>query len=221
MSTSPVTKRFPVGAGVLLAAAAALMWIASRMTWVRVTSADGLGPQRHDALDGATWFAALTPLALVLVAAIAALLAVRGLVSRLLGVVVSVIGVLVAVPPVALLTGHAATVARGAQLADLPGRAHVTGATYEALPAVVAVIAACCAFAAGLLLARRPPKNAGLSARYANPTTRRADAARRTSAGTADADSVSERVLWDALDAGEDPTKDGGKDHDGDDRDGR
>jgi uncharacterized membrane protein (TIGR02234 family) len=60
----------------LLAVAALCLWGASRMTWVEVTSSDGLGEERTSALAGGTWAAALTPLALTLVAAIAASFAV-------------------------------------------------------------------------------------------------------------------------------------------------
>ncbi|MGB6276186.1 MAG: Trp biosynthesis-associated membrane protein, partial [Rhodococcus sp. (in: high G+C Gram-positive bacteria)] len=39
----------------LLVVAAACLWGASRMTWVRLTSFDGLGESRTDELLGSTW----------------------------------------------------------------------------------------------------------------------------------------------------------------------
>ena len=60
------------------------------MTWVEVTSFDGLGQPKSTALSGATWSTALMPLALVVLAAAVAALAVRGWVLRLVGVLVAV-----------------------------------------------------------------------------------------------------------------------------------
>ncbi|WP_147124006.1 Trp biosynthesis-associated membrane protein, partial [Nocardia neocaledoniensis] len=88
---APVRAAKPVVSVALLALAAAGLWVSSRMTWVTVHSADGLTEPRTDDLDGATWFGALTPLALVLVAAIAAVFAVKGVLRQLLGVVIAVV----------------------------------------------------------------------------------------------------------------------------------
>lgn len=180
---------------ILLALGAALLWVSSRMTWVRVTSADGLGMAQTGDLGGSTWFGALTPLALALLTAIAAVLATRGWVRRVVGVLVALLAAAAAVPPVALLTGTAATGDRAAALADLPGRADVVDVVTFALPAAVALAGAVAAFAAGVLLTRKPPATAGLSSRYDAPAARRAQPS-------------SERTFWDALDAGQDPTID-------------
>ncbi|MGV9741736.1 TIGR02234 family membrane protein [Nocardia farcinica] len=207
----------PIAPVVLLAVAAALMWGASRLTWVRVTSADGLTEPRTDDLVGATWFGALTPLALVLLAAVAAVLATRGWLRRVVGVLVALVAAVTAVPAFALLTGSGATAERAGALAELPGRATVTEVQTSIFPAVVTMTAALCAFAAGLLLARMPRESAGLSGRYDNPGARRAAAAEEVAKQrNQEGGALSERVLWDALDAGEDPTED---DHrTGDDR---
>lgn len=195
---------------ILLALGAALMWASSRMTWVRVTSADGLGMARTDDLNGGTWFGALTPLALALLAAIAAVLATRGWVRRVVGVVIALIATAAAVPPIALLTGTSATGDRAATLADLPGRADVVDVQTFGLPAAVALVGAVLAFAAGVLLTRKPPATAGLSSRYDPPAARRARATRQVAdeAGGTTKNSTSQRTLWDALDAGHDPTED-------------
>ncbi|WP_083883949.1 TIGR02234 family membrane protein [Nocardia higoensis] len=206
----------PIVPVILLAVAAALMWGVSRLTWVTVSSADGLTEPRVDELKGAVWFGALTPLALVLLAAIAAVLATKGWLRRLVGVLVALIGAVTAVPAFALLTGSGATAERAGALAELPGRATVTDVQTSVLPAVVTVVAALCAFGAGLLLARMPRETQGLTGRYDAPGTRKAAAAeavaeRRAQEGSA----LSERVLWDALDAGEDPTEDNPRTGDG------
>lgn len=198
-------SRYPVPAIGLLAVAAAALWGSSRSTWVMVTSADGLTEPRIDELNGGVWFGALTPLALVLLAAIAAILATRGWVRRLVGVLVALIAAVTAVPALALLTGSGATEQRAAALAELPGRAQVQELVTAPGAAVLALAGAVAAFGAGLLLARMPAGTKRLSGKYDPPATRKAAATRAVQEGPAGGP-LPERVLWDALDAGADPT---------------
>ncbi|MGW0252441.1 TIGR02234 family membrane protein [Nocardia goodfellowii] len=196
---------------VLMALAAALMWGASRMTWVTVTADDGLTEQRTVHLNGGVWFGALTPLALVLLAAVAAVLATRGWPRRLIGILVALVAAVTAVPAFALFTGSGSLADRSMALAELPARAvYVDGATSSLGPAL-SFVAALAAFAAGVLLARMPRDSAQLSGKYDNPVSRRAAATEhvenRRTADEPDGQ-LSERVLWDALDAGTDPTED-------------
>jgi uncharacterized membrane protein (TIGR02234 family) len=209
-------RKYPIGAIVLLALAAAAMWGSSRMTWVTVSSTDGLTEPRTNELNGGVWFGALTPLALVLLAAIAAVLATRGWLRRMLGVLIGLVAAVTAVPAFALLAKAGATSARAATLAELPGRATVTDVVTAPFPAVLSLAGALAAFVAGVLLARMSEDAARLSGKYDNPVYRRAAATeevaqRRTeeAAGGANGASgqLSERVLWDALDAGTDPTE--------------
>jgi uncharacterized membrane protein (TIGR02234 family) len=188
----------------LLAVAAVCLWGASRMTWVEVTSSDGLGEARTAALVGGTWAAALTPLALTLVAAIAASFAVKGWALRVLGVLVAVVAVAAAVPAVRLIVSGASDDEAG-RLAELPGRAEVQSVSVHAGPAVLVLIGALAALVAAVELVRRPRVRAGLSSKYDSPGARR-DAA-KTGADSA-GEPVTQRMLWDALDAGEDPTVD-------------
>lgn len=198
-------SRYPVPAIGLLAVAAAALWGSSRLTWVTVTSADGLTEPRTDELNGGVWFGALTPLALVLLAAIAAILATRGWVRRVVGVLVALIAAVTAVPALALLTGSGATEQRAAALAELPGRAQVQELATAPGAAVLALAGAVAAFGAGLLLARMPAGAKQLSGKYDAPAARKAAATRAVQEGTAGGP-LPERVLWDALDAGADPT---------------
>lgn len=198
-------NRYPVAAIVLLAVAAAALWGSSRLTWVTVTSADGLTEPRTDKLNGGVWFGALTPLALVLLAAVAAVLATRGWVRRLVGILVALIAAVTAVPALALLTGSGATEERAAALAELPGRAEVQELVTASGPALLALAGALGAFGAGLLLTRMPAGTERLSGKYDAPATRKAAATRAVQEGTAGGP-LPERVLWDALDAGADPT---------------
>ncbi|MGF0320379.1 TIGR02234 family membrane protein [Nocardia fluminea] len=206
-SAKPAAK--PVVPVVLLALAAAGLWASSRMTWVTVHSADGLTEPRTDELNGGVWFGALTPLALVLVASIAAVFAVKGVLRQLLGVVISVVAAAAAVPGFALAVGAGKTADRAGTLAELPVRAVVSSAEAHLGPAILSIVAASLALAAGILLTRRTGERTEVSDRYDNPVFRKADASaavskQNTESGTAAP--LSDRVLWDALDAGTDPT---------------
>lgn len=70
--------------------AAVALWVASRMTWVEVSSADGLGQPKTTTLTGASWSTALIPLALLVLAAAVAALAVHGWALRLLALLIAV-----------------------------------------------------------------------------------------------------------------------------------
>ncbi|MQY25415.1 TIGR02234 family membrane protein [Nocardia aurantia] len=220
-AAGPGPRRYPVGPAVLLTVAAVLLWASSRLTWVTMVSSDGLTEPRTHTLDGGTWFGALTPLALVLLAAIAAMFATRGWLRRMVGAVVALLAAVSAVPWFALVSGHSRTAERAARLADLPARARVDHVTTSWLPVWLSLAGALAAFVAGVLLARMPETTARLSGKYENPVFRRAAAAEQVSGQhnrgekesvrteAADPDqSLSERVLWDALDAGADPTED-------------
>lgn len=202
------------------------------MTWVTLVSSDGLTDPATRTLDGGVWFGALTPVALVLLAGVAAVFATRGWLRRVVGVVVALLGAVAAVPGFALLTHHGKTADRAAVLAQLPARAHVDHVTAATFPAALSLIGAVLAFAAGVLLARMPEATAKLSGKYDNPVFRRAAAAQQVArqrdhaahssaatsgeavesgapqAGSGSGEQLSERVLWDALDAGADPTDD-------------
>ena len=190
-------------AQLLLVASALALWVASRMSWVDVTSFDGLGQPKATSLDGATWSTALVPLALVALAAAVAVLAVRGWVLRLVGVLVAVATVAMGylgigswvVPDVA---------ARAADLAQIPVTALIETQRHHT-GAVVTLAAAACALAGAVLLVRSAAKaTAGAKdpGKYLAPAAKR-EAARQESPQ----DDMSERMIWDALDEGRDPTR--------------
>lgn len=196
-------RRPAVVAALLLGIAALALWASSRMTWVTAYSSDGLGEDRTLTLDGGTWAASLTPLALVLVAAVAVAFAMRGWALRIVAAAVAAVGIVAAVPAVGLLSGGADP-EDAARIADLPVRATVTATDIAYGPAVLTLAGAVAALAAAVVLWRTPRSQAGLSSKYDSPAARRDAAARR---GEGD-ERVTERALWDALDAGEDPTLD-------------
>ncbi|XGA78521.1 TIGR02234 family membrane protein [Rhodococcus qingshengii] len=182
------------------------------MTWVHLTSSDGKTLERTTDLDGSTWAAAMTPLALALLAAIAASFAVRGWALRVVGLLVALVAVAVAVPAVQLLVSGASA-DRAVELAELSGHPEDLSTTVSVLPALLALLGAVAALGAAVLLMRKPPVRGGLSSKYDNPAARREAAAKLGQGDKPASDEpVTQRMLWDALDAGEDPTATDGDD---------
>jgi uncharacterized membrane protein (TIGR02234 family) len=184
----------------LLLAAGAL-WLASRMTWVTVTSFNGLGQPQTATLTGGKWSTALVPLALMLLAAVLKSTVGPWWQQRLLAVVVGGMSAVMAylaisqwvIPDVAV---------RAAGLADVPV-ADLVGTERHYWGAVFTLIAAVLTLASAVLFMRAPVKDATDGEKYEAPARRRESARRRAAGG----DDMSERMIWDALDEGRDPTK--------------
>jgi len=179
-------------AQLLLVLSAGGLWAASRMPWVAVRSADGLGPEKTIDLAGASWSTALLPLALLLLAAALAGLAVRGVWLRLVALLVAVTCLALGYLGVSLFVTPDVG-PRGAAVAGVPvatlveSQRHLGGA-------VLTLVAAFCALVAASMLMRA-------AAAEAHPSTGPA----RVGTG-ADTPGMSERGMWDALDEGLDPT---------------
>ncbi|MCM3895617.1 TIGR02234 family membrane protein [Gordonia sputi] len=166
-------RRTKLLGSILLAAAALAFWIASRLTWATVLAADGLSPARTFDVKGSDWSPWLTPLALVLLAAILAAMSLRGWGLRILALLVAAAGVLAAFPAISLVMGgtndtYAATAA------GLNDRYVVQLVTTHNWVAVVVLIGSLCAVAAGVLL-MRVASGAGMSSKYKTPAARRED----------------------------------------------
>lgn len=179
--------------GLVLAAAA--LWGASRMSWVDVTSFDGLGQPRTVALSGASWSTALVPLAVLLLATAVAALAVRGWALRALAVLAAIASAGMAYLAISLWVTVDVGV-RASNLAEAPV-ADLVGTERHYGGAVVTVVAAVITLASAVLLLRSAGKENSGAARYARRV--------KVSAAEPD-DAMSERQLWDALDEGRDPT---------------
>lgn len=178
-----------------LVVAAAALWVASRMTWVEVTSFDGLGQPRTVALSGASWSTALSPLAMLLAAAAVAALAVRGWPMRVLAVLVAAASAGLAYLAISVWIIRDVAV-RASHLADAPV-ADIIGTQRHYGGAVITMVAAVLALGCATLLVRSAGKQRSAAARFS----------RRQTVETDDHDAVmSERMLWDALDEGRDPT---------------
>ena len=180
-----------------LVVAAGALWVASRMTWVQVSSFDGLGHPKAADLNGATWSTALIPLALVALAAAGAALAVRGWPLRVLAVVVAAASAGMGYLAISLWVVEDVGV-RAARLADVP-ITELLGTERHFAGALVVLAAAVLSLAGAVLLMRSAAEGRTEAARY-----------RRRPAVSADQPSgeMSERMIWDALDEGADPTED-------------
>jgi uncharacterized membrane protein (TIGR02234 family) len=184
----------------VLVVSAVLLWVASRMVWVSVTSFDGLGQPKTVTLTGASWSNALLPLAVLLLAAAVAGLAVRGWGLRAVAVLLAVVTLLLGYLGVSLIVTPDVG-PRAAELAQFPVTSLVASERHY-VGAGLTVAAALGALVAAVLLMRSAASGKDTTAKYATP------AARRSAVLSEDADpAISERGMWDALDEGVDPTQ--------------
>ena len=182
-------------AQLLLLVSAGALWGASRLAWVDVQSFDGLGQPKTTVLNGASWSTALVPLAVLLLAAAAAALAVRGWPLRMLAALVAAASAGMAYLAISLWVIHDVA-ARAVHLADVPGanlvatERHYGGAVITLAVAVVTLLGAA-------LLMRSAARAKPEAARYQRRSAQQPEEA---------SPAMSERAIWDALDEGQDPT---------------
>jgi uncharacterized membrane protein (TIGR02234 family) len=188
-------------AQLLLVLGAIGLWVASRLPWVVLTSFDGLGQPRTARVSGGTWSTALIPFAVLLLAAAVAALAVRRWPLRALAVLVALVSAGSAYLSITLWTTRDVA-PRAAFLADVPVGSLI-GSSRQHWGAVLALGAAVVSLAAAIVLMRVAVRGSAGSDKYTSPTARRAVAGRAVGEET-----ISERVMWDALDEGLDPTRD-------------
>ncbi|AKN17231.1 TIGR02234 family membrane protein [Mycobacterium haemophilum] len=192
-------------AQLLLVVAAGALWLAARLPWVVIRSFDGLGPPKEVALSGASWSTALLPLALLMLATVVAAIAVRGWPLRVLAGLLAAVSFLVGYLGVSLWVLPDVAV-RGAELAHV-SLLSLVGSQRHYLGAGVAVAAAGCTLIAAVLLMRSASVVGSArqgTSKYVAPAQRRS-IARRDDAATAIPE-MPERMIWDALDEGRDPT---------------
>jgi uncharacterized membrane protein (TIGR02234 family) len=195
-------------AQLLLVIAAAALWTASRLPWVVIRSFDGLGPPKEVTLSGSSWSNALLPLALLMLATAVAALAVRGWALRALAGLLAVISLAIGYLGVSLWAVPDVAV-RGADLAHI-SLVTLVGSERRYWGAGFAVAAAVCTLVAAVSLMRSAMSARAGVKKYAAPATRRSIARREGADGVMleepGAPEMSERMIWDALDEGHDPT---------------
>lgn len=205
-------SRWPIRiAQAVLVIAAGTLWVASRLPWVVIRSFDGLGPPKEVTLAGGAWSTALLPLALLLLAAAVAAIAVRGWLLRALAGLLAVVSLAVGYLGISLWALPDVAV-RGAELAHVSVMSLV-GSERRYWGAGVTVAAAACTLIAAVLLMRSASDSGSARSsaiKYATPATRRSIVRREEADGAmleqAETPGMSERMIWDALDEGRDPT---------------
>lgn len=205
-------SRWPIRiAQAVLVLAAGTLWVASRLPWVVIRSFDGLGPPKQVTLAGGAWSTALLPLALLLLAAAVAAIAVRGWLLRALAGLLAVVSLAVGYLGISLWALPDVAV-RGAELAHVSVMSLV-GSERRYWGAGVTVAAAACTLIAAVLLMRSASDSGSARSsaiKYATPATRRSIVRREEADGAmleeAETPGMSERMIWDALDEGRDPT---------------
>ena len=182
-------------AQLLLLLSAAALWGASRMAWVDVQSFDGLGQPKTTVLAGGSWSTALVPLAAILLVAAVAPIAVRGWRLGLLAVIVAGVSAVMAYMAISLWVIRDVAV-RAVHLAEVPS-ADLVGTQRHYGGAIVTLVAAVGSLVGAVLLMRSVAKPRPEVDRYER---------RRSAQAPEDDGDTSERVIWDALDEGRDPT---------------
>lgn len=197
----------------LALAGAAMLWGAGRLNFVTVTVADDKSGDSIEDLVGSVWDPAGTPLALAILASLVLSFALQPLGRRIMGGFVTALGLVASYRSMLLLTtdvdlerarqllttgvatqrkSDPVTIAEWAQVVS--GQVHLG-------PVLLAAAGSACAIIGGVLLLMRPGGASTGHSRYERPEARRAGAEEDLEANPG-----SSQVLWDAMDAGVDPT---------------
>lgn len=197
-----------------LALGAATVWASSRLTWVAAQGFDDKAGEIALELTGGQWATELTVVALILLVAALIILTVRRTARRVIAIGCAVLAAVIALPPVSLLVGGASPervrdllTANPADAEASQGNALASWAELtevQTIPAgpAVAILGACVALVAALLIACRPGQDPVRRTRFEKASQRRA----QLDQNLAD-DPNSGRVMWDALDTDVDPTE--------------
>lgn len=200
-------------ATVLLLIGAALLWGASRMTWMTVDSFDDKAGESSIDLSGAAWSTEATAIALLLLAAVGAAFALRRVGRRVVGVISALAAAGAAWTPLMLLTQGAdpqrahqlltsgAASAQANNPVTISSWAEVTNISVSAVGPILAIIGSAIALVGGVLLAMKPGTDGAKLNKYERKAQREEKLAEDLKARP-----DSGRVLWDALDADIDPT---------------
>lgn len=209
-----VAKRNRSMALILVVLSAAGLWGAGRMEYVTAQIFDDKTGEFSRSLVGSVWDPAATPLALAMLACLILSLAMQPLIRRILGVLVVLLAGTASFRSVSLLTTDVdlmrvrdllvSGVATQRQNAPetISDWAQVASAEVHTAPVLLAIVAAALGVIGGVILAMQPGERTEANSRYVTPEVRR-EHVHEDLADNPD----SSRVLWDALDAGVDPTE--------------
>ncbi|WP_448852469.1 TIGR02234 family membrane protein [Corynebacterium sp. 335C] len=207
--------RRPALAMALVAVSAVGIWLASRGTWLTVRTADDKAGESVIDMVGATWAPETTALVLTMLAGVAATLILGSVGRRVVGVLAAIVAAGASWSPLQLLTSGAdpqraldlLTAGQASQRASDPVTvtdwATVADLQTHGLMPGLAIAAAALGVLGGVLLAVRPGGGAARrrAGAYETPEVRRSRVREDLKE-----EPTSGRVMWDALDAGVDPT---------------
>ncbi|OLT51410.1 hypothetical protein BJF89_06670 [Corynebacterium sp. CNJ-954] len=192
---------------------AAGLWGAGQMTWLTVTVEDDKSGESVKNIIGSVWDAAGTPLALAMLAAMILSMALQPLARRILGGISALLAAVAGIAAVTLLSGEpdldraqsllvsGAGTQRESDPVQISEWAVVLDGHVHAAPVVLFLAAAALGVVGGVLLAMKPGAARSGHSKYETPEARREGVEKDL-----DDNPGSGRVLWDALDAGVDPT---------------
>ena len=193
---------------------AAGLWGASRLKFVTVAIDDDKAGASTKELVGSVWDPALVPLALAMLASLILSIAVQPMFRRVLGVVIVALAATASFRAVQLLTNgvdlaraksiltSGAATQKQSDPVQISDWAQVISGEVHSLGIVLVLLAAAVGVVGGGILILRPGQESKGHSRYETPEVRRADAEEDLAENPDSA-----RVLWDALDAGVDPTE--------------
>lgn len=192
---------------------AAGLWGTGQMTWLSVDVQDDRSGDSVEHLVGSVWDAAGTPIALAMIAAVILSLALQPLMRRILGGVSALLAAVAGFAAVNLLAGEpdlnraqsllvsGAATQRESDPVRISEWAVVMDAQIHLGPVILFLIAAALGVVGGVLLVMKPGAARSGSSKYETPEARREGVEKDL-----DDNPTSGRVMWDALDAGVDPT---------------
>jgi len=198
---------------VLTLLSAAGLWGTGQMTWLTASVVDDKTGESTEQIIGRVWDAAGTPLALAMLAAMILSFALAPMARRVLGGISAALAAIAGFAAVMLLGGDpdldraqqllttGAATQKSTDPVQISDWATVVDASVHTFPVVLALLAAACGVVGGVLLAMKPGESRQGHSRYETPEARREGVVEDLNE-----EPGSGRVLWDALDAGVDPT---------------
>ena len=197
---------------ILMLVGAIVLWLSSRMTWVKAAVEDDKAGSSVAELSGSLWSLELTALTVVILAGSVAALAVRRTARRIVSGLTALAAAGVAWRPLTLFTaGPAAERAQellqggtndtSVDATSISDWASVLSADTQAAGPAVALVGAAVALFGAVMVASNPGTDKPRTSKYETPAVRQ-ERLHEDLENSQD----SGRVMWDALDADIDPT---------------
>ncbi|MGL4305148.1 MAG: Trp biosynthesis-associated membrane protein [Mycobacteriaceae bacterium] len=201
---------------VLVSSGALCLWVTSRMRWVELTSEDGLGEPKIQDILGSIWWPGFVPLALVLLVTVGVLYLANKVLRYFLAIIISLSSVSAFLPVIELFSGGE-IISRAAVLGELPARSKPVATEVFWLGPSVSIVGAFFLLAAVFFIVRiamtEDTNSYSWSSRYNSRDARRSNVkialqSRNSQSPNSQtqATELGDRLVWDSLDMGKDPT---------------